>query len=141
MLGRSQITRRGVMKLQRYIVLVSAVALSLATAALSVSSSQAKGQGQYGKAGSRDEDQATAAGSLVPACREFSNARTAHGVSYVEAGQAMNGHQTGMAMEVFNAGTSELTALIMFVVDATQHRRQGSRQVTPDAQFSNKRLD
>jgi hypothetical protein len=32
----------------------------------------------------------------------------------------MNGHEAGMAMEVFNAGTSELTALIMFVVDATQ---------------------
>jgi len=46
--------------------------------------------------------------------------RTPHGVSYVDAGQAMNGHEAGMAMEVFNAGTSELTALIMFVVDATQ---------------------
>ena len=46
--------------------------------------------------------------------------RTPHGVSYVEAGRTMNGHQAGMAMEVFNAGTSELTALIMFVVDAAQ---------------------
>ena len=46
--------------------------------------------------------------------------RTPHGVSYVEAGHTMNGHQAGMTMEVFNAGTSELTALIMFVVDANQ---------------------
>ena len=46
--------------------------------------------------------------------------RTPHGVSYVEAGQTMNGHQPGMAMEVFNGGTSELTALILFVVDATK---------------------
>jgi len=44
--------------------------------------------------------------------------RTPHGVSYVEAGQTMNGHTAGMPMEVFNGGTTELTALIMFVVDA-----------------------
>ena len=46
--------------------------------------------------------------------------RTPHGVSHVEAGHTLNGHQGGMAMEVFNAGTPELTALIMFVVHATQ---------------------
>jgi quercetin dioxygenase-like cupin family protein len=46
--------------------------------------------------------------------------RTPHGVMYVEAGKTMNGHEAGMPMEVFNAGTSELTALIMFVVDATK---------------------
>jgi hypothetical protein len=46
--------------------------------------------------------------------------RTPHGVSYVDAGQTMNGHEAGMAMEVFNGGTSNLDALIMFVVDATQ---------------------
>ena len=46
--------------------------------------------------------------------------RTPHGVSYVEAGHTMNGHMAGMPMEVFNAGTTELTALIMFVVDATK---------------------
>jgi quercetin dioxygenase-like cupin family protein len=46
--------------------------------------------------------------------------RTPHGVSYVEESQTMNGHQAGMAMQVFNGGTSELTALIMFVVDATK---------------------
>jgi hypothetical protein len=46
--------------------------------------------------------------------------RTPHGVSYVEAGHAMNGHMAGMPMEVFNGGTTDLTALIMFVVDATK---------------------
>ena len=46
--------------------------------------------------------------------------RTPHGVSYVETGHTMNGHMAGMPMEVFNAGTGELTALIMFVVDATK---------------------
>ena len=46
--------------------------------------------------------------------------RTPHGVSHVDAGQTMNGHPAGMAMEVFNSGSSELTALIMFVVDASQ---------------------
>lgn len=44
--------------------------------------------------------------------------RTPHGVSYIEAGKTMNGHEAGMPMEVFNGGTTELTALIMFVVDA-----------------------
>ncbi len=46
--------------------------------------------------------------------------RTPDGVSYVEAGHTMNGHMAGMPMEVFNGGTTELTALIMFVVDATK---------------------
>jgi len=46
--------------------------------------------------------------------------RTAHGVKHVEAGQTMNGHPAGMVMEVFNSGTTDLTALIMFVVDASQ---------------------
>lgn len=46
--------------------------------------------------------------------------RTPDGVSYVEAGHTMNGHIAGMAMEVFNGGTTDLTALIMFVVDATK---------------------
>src|SRR5687767_14358124 len=46
--------------------------------------------------------------------------KTAHGEAFVDAGQTMNGHPPGMPMEVFNAGTSELTALIMFVVDATK---------------------
>ena len=46
--------------------------------------------------------------------------RTLHGVSHVEAGHTMNGHPPDMPMEVFNSGTTELTALIMFVVDATR---------------------
>lgn len=46
--------------------------------------------------------------------------RTSHGVSHADAGQTMNGHDAGMVMQVFNAGTADLTALIMFVVDATK---------------------
>lgn len=46
--------------------------------------------------------------------------RTAQGMSYADAGHTMNGHMPGMAMEVFNSGKSELTALIMFVVDASK---------------------
>ena len=46
--------------------------------------------------------------------------RTPQGISYVEASRSMNGHMAGMTMQVFNAGTTELTALIMFVADATK---------------------
>jgi len=46
--------------------------------------------------------------------------RTPQGISYVEAGHRMNGHMAGMKMQVFSAGTTELTALIMFVVNATK---------------------
>jgi hypothetical protein len=46
--------------------------------------------------------------------------RTPHGVMNVEAGHSMNGHPAGMTMEVFNSGTTDLDALIMFVVDATK---------------------
>ena len=46
--------------------------------------------------------------------------RSPHGVMNVEAGHSMNGHPAGMTMEVFNGGTTELAALIMFVVDATK---------------------
>lgn len=46
--------------------------------------------------------------------------RTPHGVSHAEAGQTMNGHAPDMPMEVFNSGKTDLTALIMFVVDATR---------------------
>lgn len=46
--------------------------------------------------------------------------QTPDGISYVEAGHTMNGHMAGMTMQVFNAGTTDLTALIMFVVDATK---------------------
>ena len=46
--------------------------------------------------------------------------RTLHGVSYAEAGQAMNGHHADMPMVVFSAGTSDLRQLVMFVVDAAR---------------------
>lgn len=46
--------------------------------------------------------------------------RTPQGVMNVEAGHSMNGHPAGTTMEVFNSGTTELTALIMFVADATK---------------------
>ena len=46
--------------------------------------------------------------------------KTPEGVHYVEAGHTMNGHGPDMPMEVFNDGTTDLTALIMFVVDATR---------------------
>jgi len=46
--------------------------------------------------------------------------RTPHGVVYANAGQSMNGHGGDTPMEVFSAGTSDLNALVMFVVDATK---------------------
>ena len=46
--------------------------------------------------------------------------KTSHGVSHVEVGQSMPGHGPGMPMEVFSSGTSDLNALVMFVVDATK---------------------
>jgi hypothetical protein len=46
--------------------------------------------------------------------------KTPNGVSHVEAGKTMNGHGADMPMEVFSSGTTELNALVMFVVDATR---------------------
>ena len=46
--------------------------------------------------------------------------KTPHGVAHVDAGKTMNGHPAGIAMQVFNSGTTDLSALIMFVVDATK---------------------
>jgi hypothetical protein len=46
--------------------------------------------------------------------------KTSQGTTYVDAGQTMNGHASGTAMQVFNAGQTDLQALIMFVVDADQ---------------------
>jgi hypothetical protein len=46
--------------------------------------------------------------------------RTPAGIDYAEAGHTMNGHQAGTPMQVFNSGTTELTAIILFVVDATR---------------------
>lgn len=42
------------------------------------------------------------------------------GVKYAEAGHTLTGNPADTPMEVFNAGTSEVQALIMFVVDATR---------------------
>ena len=46
--------------------------------------------------------------------------RTPHGVRYAESGHTLNGSDADTPMEVFNAGTADVTALIMFVVDATR---------------------
>ena len=46
--------------------------------------------------------------------------KTPQGVTYAEAGQAMNGHGGDMAMQVFSGGTTDLDQLVMFVVDATR---------------------
>jgi quercetin dioxygenase-like cupin family protein len=46
--------------------------------------------------------------------------RTPQGVMRVRAGDTVNGHDAGMPMQVFNSGTTDLTALIMFVVDASK---------------------
>ena len=46
--------------------------------------------------------------------------KTPNGVRYVGAGETMNGRTADTPMEVFNAGTTDLTAIIMFVVDATR---------------------
>ena len=46
--------------------------------------------------------------------------RTPHGVAKVPTGQTMNGHEGGMPMQVFNSGSTDLTALIMFVVDSSK---------------------
>ncbi len=46
--------------------------------------------------------------------------RTPKGVNHVEAGHTMNGNPADVPMEVFNSGTTDLTALIMFVVDASR---------------------
>ncbi len=46
--------------------------------------------------------------------------KTPHGISHIPAGQFMPGHGPGMPMEVSSSGTSDLTALVMFVTDATK---------------------
>jgi hypothetical protein len=46
--------------------------------------------------------------------------KSPHGVSHVDAGQSMPGHGPGMPMEVSSSGTSDLNALVMFVMDATK---------------------
>lgn len=46
--------------------------------------------------------------------------RTPQGESQVDAGHTMNGKGADVPMEVFSAGTTDLQALVMFVVDATK---------------------
>lgn len=46
--------------------------------------------------------------------------RTPNGVGHVTARHAMRGHVSDVPMEVFSSGTSNLNALVMFVVDATR---------------------
>ena len=46
--------------------------------------------------------------------------KTPHGVVHVDAGKTVDGHPAGTPMQVFNSGTTDLSALIMFVVDATK---------------------
>lgn len=46
--------------------------------------------------------------------------KSSHGEKRVEAGQSMAGNGPGTPMEVFNSGSSDLTALVMFVVDASK---------------------
>ncbi|MBR0932080.1 cupin domain-containing protein [Bradyrhizobium jicamae] len=46
--------------------------------------------------------------------------KTPHGVGHAAAGQVMPGHGPGMPMEVFSSGTSDLSALVMFLADATK---------------------
>jgi|SRR6185295_17035541 hypothetical protein len=46
--------------------------------------------------------------------------RTPHGVNSASAGQSMPGHGAGTPMEVSSTGTTDLDALVMFVVDATK---------------------
>jgi quercetin dioxygenase-like cupin family protein len=46
--------------------------------------------------------------------------RTPDGAGHVSAGQSMLGHRPDTPMEVSSSGTSELSALVMFVADATR---------------------
>ena len=44
--------------------------------------------------------------------------RTEHGVTVVRAGSVMNGHESGMIMQLESTGAEPLNQLVMFVVDA-----------------------
>jgi hypothetical protein len=46
--------------------------------------------------------------------------RTPHGVVHAEAGHVLNGHAADTPMQVFNSGSTDVSALIMFVVDASR---------------------
>jgi quercetin dioxygenase-like cupin family protein len=44
--------------------------------------------------------------------------KSGHGAVRLKAGQAMNGHEPGMTMQLSSTGASDLEQLVMFVVDA-----------------------
>lgn len=46
--------------------------------------------------------------------------RTSHGLMDVKAGQAQAGHGADVAMQISSSGSTDLHALVMFVVDATR---------------------
>jgi quercetin dioxygenase-like cupin family protein len=46
--------------------------------------------------------------------------KTPEGVNHVSAGQSMLGHQADTPMEVSSSGSSDLSALVMFIADATK---------------------
>jgi hypothetical protein len=46
--------------------------------------------------------------------------RTAHGLMRVKAGEPEAGHGADMAMQISSSGSTDLHALVMFVVDATR---------------------
>jgi mannose-6-phosphate isomerase-like protein (cupin superfamily) len=46
--------------------------------------------------------------------------KTSSGIGHVEAGRFMIGHGADLPMEVSSSGTTELNALVMFVVDASR---------------------
>jgi hypothetical protein len=46
--------------------------------------------------------------------------RTPHGLMHVKAGQPEAGHGADMAMQISSSGSTDLHALVMFVVDATR---------------------
>jgi hypothetical protein len=46
--------------------------------------------------------------------------RTPHGLMHVQAGQPEAGHGADMAMQISSSGSTDLHALVMFVVDATR---------------------
>ncbi|RIH83753.1 hypothetical protein Mrose_02914 [Calidithermus roseus] len=46
--------------------------------------------------------------------------RTSHGVIRVQAGQLANGHEANTPMQVSSCGSTDLHALVMFLVDATK---------------------
>ncbi len=46
--------------------------------------------------------------------------RTSNGIVHLDPGQSMTGQTPGVVMQVSSSGTTDLSALVMFVVDATK---------------------